>query len=128
MPERRINTFVLALGDAIALSLFAPLGLLTHERGITLDGVLRNAGPILLGWFVVALLVGLYRDYPNLGRLVLTWAVGVPGGIAIRALWLSRDFDESTMVFALVTLAVTIAFLGAWRLAAVLLTAGERKA
>lgn len=128
MPDRRINPMVLAVGDAAALALFAVLGLLTHREGVTLPGFGRNAGPLVVGWFVVALVVGLYRDYPNFGRLVVTWFLGVSLGLAIRAVLLSRDADESAVIFGIVTLAVTMALLGAWRLAAAYLLTHEGKA
>ena len=93
----------LIIGDVVALSLFAPLGLLSHGEGITLDGIARNAGPIAAGWLVATAAFGVYRRGAPRRAVVGAWLVGVSGGVALRAL-------------VAVTLAVTGALLGVWRL------------
>jgi hypothetical protein len=113
----RARRILLALGDGLSLSLFAILGLLRHQEGITAAGVARNAGPILLGWYGAALALSLYRR-PGIGRLVLTWAIGISAGVAIRAMILRRDLDGSSLAFWGVTMAVTLALLLTWRLLA----------
>jgi hypothetical protein len=101
-------------GDAVALALFAPLGLVSHREGITLLGIGRNAGPLLLGWFLAA---GLLRTYSigGRGRTVATWLLGVTAGVVLRGVLLDRSLGEGQVAFLLVSLAVTGALLGAWR-------------
>jgi hypothetical protein len=111
---RRIPTPILALGDAAAVALFAVLGLLTHERGITVDGLLRNAVPIVGGWALAAAALRVYSR-PTPVRLVGAWLVGITVGVAVRALLLERDVDEDQFVFLGVTVAVTGGLLLAWR-------------
>jgi hypothetical protein len=113
----RIGRILLALGDGIALTLFAVFGLLRHQEGLAVGGVARNAGPILVGWYATALALGLYRR-PGRRRLVATWAIGVSAGVVIRALILGRSADASALAFWAVTLAVTLVLLSAWRLTA----------
>lgn len=125
-PFRRAATPLLAIGDALAVALFAVLGLLTHERGITLDGVLRNAVPILGGWVLAAAALRIYSR-PTVIRLVGAWLVGITVGVAVRALLLEREIDEAQFVFLGVTLAVTGGLLLAWRtMAWVILRARDR--
>lgn len=102
---------LLPLGDAIAISLFAVLGLLRHEAGFTAEALFRTAVPLLLGWFAAALVLESYRR-PELWRVALTWLLGITLGVAIRAFLLERSFS---VVFWLVTLGVTGALLGLWR-------------
>ena len=106
----------LIIGDVVALSLFAPLGLLSHGEGITLDGIARNAGPIAAGWLVATAAFGVYRRGAPRRAVVGAWLVGVSGGVALRALVLRRSLGTDEAVFLAVTLAVTGALLGVWRL------------
>ena len=112
---------VLAAGDALAIVLFAVVGLANHREGITAAGLARNTLPILSAWFALAPLTDAYRR-PGLRTMLATWAIAVPVGVALRAVILRRDADESQVVFALITMAVTLAFLLGWRLAARLVT------
>lgn len=108
---------LLPIGDAASIALFAVLGQLRHETGLTAEVLLRTAVPLLLGWFGAALVLETYRR-PDLWRLALTWLLGVTLGVAIRAFLLERSFP---VVFWLVALGVTGALLALWR-AAVALT------
>jgi hypothetical protein len=113
----RLSPGALATGDAVAVSLFAVAGLLSHDEGITVAGIARNALPVLAGYLGAALLVGTYRR-TGLGTLLAAWATGVPAGVLLRALVLGRDLDSDQLAFGLVTMAATLVLLLAWRLLA----------
>jgi hypothetical protein len=108
---------LLALGDAAALTLFALIGVLSHDEGLSGRGLARTALPILAGWFAAAALFGLYSR-GGVGRLVLTWAVGVAAGVVLRGLILGRSLDGAELTFWAVTMAVTFLLVAAWRLVA----------
>ena len=114
-PDRRaLPTLGLALGDVGAFFLFAVVGLLNHDEGITLAGLARNVLPILGVWFAIAPFTGVYKR-PGFGTMIATWAIAVPVGVAIRGVALHRAADEHQVAFAIVALLVTLVFLSAWR-------------
>jgi Protein of unknown function (DUF3054) len=109
---------ILASGDVVAIVAFTVIGLISHEDGVTIRGVLEVAGPIVLVGAVTALLFQTYRR-PGIRTLLPTWLVAVPGGILLRkALFGEPSAWGSTGVFVLVALAFTLLFLLAWRLVA----------
>jgi hypothetical protein len=110
-----------ATGDAIAILLFAVIGLSNHREGITVAGLARNALPIIAVWFAIAPLVHTYSS-PGFRTMLVSWAISVPVGVAIRAAVLRRDADSSQLVFGLITLVTTLVLLSAWRLMASWLT------
>lgn len=116
----------LAAGDAAAIVLFAVVGLMNHDEGITLAGLARNVLPILGVWFAIAPVTGTYKR-PGFRTMILTWAIAVPIGVAIRAIALSRAADEHQVAFAIVTLVVTFVFLSAWRAIATSTKLGDRR-
>jgi hypothetical protein len=95
-----------AVVDALALAAFVTIGLLSHDHTLSLTGYARDLLPLLAGWFAAAALFRLYRGG---GRraLVATWAVGVPLGVAIRALALGRSPDGKEAAFLGVALVFT---------------------
>jgi hypothetical protein len=107
---------VLALSDAAALLLFAVVGLLSHEGGLSAAGLARDALPLLAGWFAAALVFGTYRR-SSLRTLLPAWAVGVPVGVGLRALVLGRAPDGRQAAFLGVALAFTLLFVLALRVA-----------
>ena len=102
------------LADALGILTFATVGLLSHDHSLSLTGYARDALPVLVGWFVAAFLFGLYRN-PSTRALLLTWIVGVTGGIVVRGLVLGRDPDGDQAVFLGISLAFTLLFVLAWR-------------
>jgi len=115
--SRALPPVALALGDAAVFVLWAALGLARHAEGITAAGLARNAGFVALGWFAVAPFLRTYAR-PGFRTLVPTWAAGVTLGVVIRWIALRRPLVEDELVFLLVTLAVTLVLLLAWRVAA----------
>lgn len=104
----------LALGDAAAIVLFVVVGLSNHREGITAIALARTALPLLGAWFAVVPFTRAYAR-PGTRTLLITWAIAVPIGVAIRAVALHRSADESQVAFAIVTLLVTLVFLLAAR-------------
>ena len=119
------SPWVLAVGDAAAIVLFAVIGLASHREGVTLAGIARNAGPVLAVFFPVALLVGTYRR-PGLRTLIPAWLIGVVGGVLLRAAILGHGYGRRTFTFMGVTLAVTGVLLLAWRALAAALASRRR--
>jgi hypothetical protein len=107
---------LLPLADALGILTFATVGLLSHDHALGLAGYARDALPVLGGWFAAALVFGAYRN-PSARTLILTWIVGVPLGILVRALALGRDLDGGQVVFLAISLVFTLLFVLAWRAA-----------
>ena len=107
---------LLPLADALGILTFATVGLLSHDHALSMTGYARDALPLLGGWFAAALVFGAYRS-PSTRTLLLTWIVGVPLGILIRALALGRAFDGDQAVFLVISLGFTLLFVLAWRAA-----------
>jgi hypothetical protein len=106
----------LALSDGLALVAFVTVGLLSHDHTLSLTGYARDLLPLLAGWFGAAALFGLYRGHGSARRsLLLTWAVGVPVGVLIRALVLGRSLDGEEAAFLGVALAFTGLFVLGFR-------------
>jgi hypothetical protein len=103
-----------AAADALALLAFVVVGVVSHEHAVAGRALLHDAVPLLGGWFTVALLSGAYRRG---GRwMLLPWAVGLPLGVLVRALWLGHPLDRHQLAFALTTLVFGGAFVLAGRL------------
>jgi hypothetical protein len=110
----RLRPWQLAVGDAVAVASFAPLGLLSHDEGITAAGLARNALPVTIGFLAAAALLGTYRR-PGGRTLVPAWALGVTAGVLVRAAILGHGYGAKTFTFLAVTLVVTGLLLLAWR-------------
>jgi len=112
MPRRHV---VLVAGDCLALVAFALVGLASHDKGIGLHGLARDALPVVAGWLIAAGWVDLYRKGGRL-RFIRTWFVGITGGTLVRGAILHRNLvGVSYLTFLLVSLIVTLVFLLAWR-------------
>ena len=105
---------VLALADAAALVLFSVVGLLSHDGAVSASGLARDALPLLAGWFAAALLFRTYRRR-SARALLLTWIVGVPLGVALRAVVLGRALEGREAAFLAVALTFTLVFVLALR-------------
>jgi len=110
------RTRLLPVADALAIVVFATVGLLSHDHSLSATGYARDALPVLGGWLVAALVFGAYRR-PSRRTLLATWIVGVPLGLLIRALVLGRALDGDQAVFLGIALAFTLLFVLALRTA-----------
>jgi hypothetical protein len=88
----------LALAGAVAILVFATIGQLSHDGGVSAGGYAADLLPLLGCW-----LVGAWRTR----RFVPTWLLGVTGGVAIRMVALGH-YRWSELAF----LAVALAFVG----------------
>jgi peptidoglycan/LPS O-acetylase OafA/YrhL len=113
-PAPALRPWQLALGDVLAVALFAPIGLASHHEGITLAGLARNMLPVAGGFLVAGLLWRTWRR-PERRRLVLAWCMGIAAGVLVRAAVLGHGFGRTTFTFMAVTLVVTGLLLLAWR-------------
>lgn len=106
------------LGDVVALTLFVLVGLQSHG---TLDeyGLQRNLPAFLLGWFLVALPLGVYRAQPPKWALPVAWVLSVTLGIALRNQFVGRGlFGTISPVFWIISLTGVALFTGLPRLIA----------
>lgn len=118
--DTRRASRMLAWGDAICIVLFAVAGLQTHGEPVSLAGIVRNALPILLVWWLVAPFLRTYTR-PGWQNLLYTWAVAVSTGVWLRFMVLQKPFDTGYLVFWAVSLGATLVLLLAWRGLATLL-------
>lgn len=99
---------IVLASDLAALTAFILAGMRSHRTGTYVEIFLRNAIPLGASWLVVAAAVRTYRS-PSLRALLLTWAVAVPLGVALRTLW--TDAWDRLWSFAGVAAAFTLLFL-----------------
>jgi len=104
-----------SIADALAILVFVTIGLLSHHGDLGLGGYARDALPFLLCWYGAALLFRLYSR-PGWWRLALTWAVGVPTAVLVRALVLGRPLGSKEAAFLVVSLVTVGALVLVFRL------------
>jgi hypothetical protein len=118
---RRPTPRAAALVDGLALTTFVVVGVLQHDGGSILRGLVRTGIPLLGAWYLVAFAVGTYRR-PGWLSAVLTWAIAVPIGLIVRSVVRGGPWGHGLIVFGGVALGFTLAFVLGGRL---LLLAGE---
>lgn len=105
----RWELFALAVGDLVALIVFAAVGGTSHgtlAAGSPVLNVLNTAVPFMAAWLTVGMLLGLYRGralYPLWRVVALTLLAGIiagPLGVALRAAWLRRPIAVTFVVVA----------------------------
>jgi len=104
--------------DALAIGLFVLTGLRSHG---TLDefGLQRNLPAFLVGWFVAAIVSGVYRAQPAKWSLPVAWVLGVTLGIMLRNWLIGRGlFGTISPVFWAISLAGVALFTGLPRMVA----------
>jgi hypothetical protein len=84
---------------------FATIGQLSHDGGVSLGGYAADVLPFLGAWLALAALTR---------RFVPTWLVGVPLGVAIRMVVLAH-YRWSELAFLAVAIVVIGALAGALR-------------
>jgi len=104
-------------GDVVLVLVFAAAGRASHEREISVVGVLETAWPFLAalvaGWLVLR---GWAAPAATLRTGVPLWAITVTGGMALRAL----SGSGVSLPFVIVAAATLLLFLVGWRLVAAL--------
>ena len=99
--------------------------MLSHDGDVSLAGLAQDALPLLAGWFAAA---AVFRLYTRMTRraLLLTWAVGIPVGVLVRAAALGRLDEPRQFAFLATTLVLTLAFVAVLRAALSALSALSR--
>ena len=119
---RKIS-WLIGVGDAVMLLLFAFGGEVTHELfypGSLILSVLHVALPFLIVWFPAAYLLDVLDDasaaQPKvwLYRTLGAWLIAAPLGIVVRGWLIGRDVIPTA--FLLTTYGFGIALLLGWRL------------
>ena len=100
---------VLATTDAVAILVFATIGLISHHKGLSLRGYARDALPIMGGWFAAAILFRTYGTHRQT-RVLATWIVGVTAGVLVRALILGHSLNGKEDTFLAVALIFVLLF------------------
>ena len=103
-----------AVVDGLALVVFVLAGIRSHDEIGALDLFLRNAVPLEVVWFAVALVSGAYRR-PGVRTLLWTWVVAVPSALVVRSIWVGSPTGTRLLVFLGIGLAFTLLFLLAGR-------------
>lgn len=105
------------LADAACLALFVLLGRESHDLGAGASWFVEVVWPFLVGWFAVALAVGLYtRESRPWWRVAVTWAAGIGLGLALRVAVTDRTVVGA---FPIVVYSFTALFVFGWRAIAV---------
>jgi hypothetical protein len=103
----------LAVIDGAALFAFVLIGGDVHGA-VQPASLLRTLLFFLIPWYATAAYFGLYRA-PSWRAFLRTWAVAIPLGIILRAIWLERLFSRATVIFLIAALGVTLVLLIAAR-------------
>ncbi len=130
LPERALGnkddilrTVILVFGDVIVFLVFAAIGRRSHGEEAGLSAALQiatTAVPFLLGWFLVAPLIGAFRrnimadPLKMARRTALAWLAAWPVAMLIRGLLVDHGVPPWT--FWLVAFLSNIIFLQIWRL------------
>lgn len=110
----RIGLRWLVLADALCILVFTCIGMLSHDKAITGNGIARDTVPLLGAWLGAALLLQAYRR-PSARRVIGTWALAMPVGVLIRALVLGRDLNGRQLAFLITTMCFSALLIGGVR-------------
>jgi Protein of unknown function (DUF3054) len=106
-PRQRPS--LVAVADGLAILAFTAVGVVSHRGALAASTLLEDALALLAGWFAVAVAVRLYpRPAPR--ALVLTWAIGIPVGVLLRAAALGRLDEPRQLAFLATTLVLSPVF------------------
>lgn len=116
-----------ALVDLVLVLVFAGIGRVSHEEGLSAAGLARTAGPFVVGWLVGWVLVAVVpatRHRPrSLLAGVLVWVAVVVVGMLVRGALVGDGVQASFVVVT--TIVVAVLLLG-WRALALLVARGAR--
>ena len=126
-----IVVWPLILGDTLALLAFGVIGRATHNLATSdVSGVLTTTIPFVVGWFLVAPWLGLFKSEiatspsRTVVRTLLAWVpLGFPISLILWALLRRRAIpDGIALEFAIAALVATLVFVVGWRLSYALIT------
>ena len=113
-----IRPWAIAVSDGAAILAFTIVGVVSHRGALPPSALAEDALPLLGGWFAAAVVFRLYSRC-SWQALLLTWAVGIPAGVVVRAAALGRLGEPRQLAFVLTTLILSLVFvLGARALVA----------
>ena len=107
MPPWTVRAFAIG-ADAACLALFVALGRASHDISSGAGWYFTVLWPFLVGWFVVALALQLYRG--PLDRWVIlacTWVAGSVIGLVLRAAVTHRGTPIAFIIVAFLFIALT---------------------
>jgi len=114
--------WIVAAADGLAILGFTLAGIVSHRGAIPPSAVAEDALPLLGGWFAAAAVFRLY-GHATWRAFLLTWAVGIPVGVLVRAAALGRLDEPRQLAFLVTTLVLSLVFVLAAR---ALVTAATR--
>ncbi len=103
-----------AATDGLAILGFTIAGVVSHRGALPPSALAEDALPLLGGWFAAAAVFRLY-ERRAWRALLLTWAVGIPVGVLVRAALLGRLDEPRQLAFLLTTLVLSLLFVLAAR-------------
>lgn len=99
----------MAAVDGAAIVGFTIIGVISHREALPPSAVAEDALPLLAGWFAAAVVFGLYGRR-SWRAFLLTWAVGIPVGVLMRAAALGRLDEPRQLAFLATTLVLSLVF------------------
>ena len=113
-----VRPWAVAVTDGAAILAFTIVGVVSHRGALPPAALAQDALPLLGGWFAASIAFGLYSRRTR-RALLLTWSVGIPAGVLVRAAALGRLDEPSQLAFLITTLVLSLVFvLGARALVA----------
>lgn len=102
-----VSPWTAAALDGLAILCFTIVGVVSHRGVLPPAALAEDALPLLGGWFAAALGFGLFACR-TLRALLLTWAVGIPLGVLVRAAALGRLDEPRQLAFLVTTLVLSL--------------------
>jgi hypothetical protein len=104
-----VQPWVMAAIDGAAILAFTIVGVVSHRGALPPSALAEDALPLLGGWFAAS---AVFRLYSRCTRraLLLTWAVGIPAGVLVRAAALGRLDEPRQLAFLITTLILSLVF------------------
>ncbi len=99
------------LWDALAILAFTLIGMHFHKTPFTLPDVGRTLIPFYLGWFGLALPLGLYRQGASRWVFLVVWLVGILLAVLLRA-WVFTGRGISLLAISPTFLLFSLLFVG----------------
>jgi hypothetical protein len=99
----------MAVIDGAAICTFTIIGIVSHRATLPPSALAEDALPLLGGWFAASIVFRLYGRC-TWKALLLTWAVGIPLGVLVRAAVLGRLDEPRQLAFLLTTLVLSLVF------------------
>ena len=110
----QVPPWLVAAADGVAILAFTIIGVVSHRGALPPSALAEDALPLLGGWFAAALAFRLYAR-PRWRTFLLTWVIGIPVGVLVRAAALGRLDEPRQLAFLVTTLVLSLVFVLAAR-------------